>query len=82
MRSLIYEGSKSVRKIHSAVERKAVLERYFERKGVDLAYTEERKEVMLFTKGSVFQGIFDWWPQNMIEATGIGMHNTGYRDKG
>ncbi len=72
-----------------AVERKAVLGRYFVRKGVDLAYTEERKEVVVFTTGSAFERNFRLVAigqsqrrgQNMKEATGIRMHDTGYREQ-
>jgi hypothetical protein len=78
--------------MHSAVERKAVLGRYFVRKGVDLAYTEERKEVVVFTTGSAFERNFRLVAigaigqsqrrgQNMIEATGIRMHDTEYREQ-
>ncbi len=66
-----------------------MLERYFERNGVDSAYTEERKEVMVFTTGSAFERNFrlvaigqSQIRQNTgyrLQETGCRIHDKGYR---
>jgi hypothetical protein len=82
-------GSKSIRKIHSAVERKAVLERYFESSRFCVHRENERSHGVYRTAGSAFERNFrvvangqsQRRGQNMIEATGIRMHDTGYREQ-